>query len=60
MADPEGAIQQECGIIFSEDVVLHVHRETDGEFHMVLLRTDLTREEVLQVRGGWGGSFTDW
>ena len=60
MADPKGAIQQECGIVFPEDVVLHVHCETEGEHHMVLPRSQLTRGELEQIRGGWDGSFADW
>ena len=60
MADPKGALQQECGIAVPEDVVFHVHCESASEYHMVLPRSTLTRSELEQIRGGWDGSFADW
>ena len=60
MADPKGALRQECGITVPEDVIFHVHRESESEYHMVLPRSTLTRKELEQIRGGWDGSFADW
>ena len=60
MTDPKGTLKQEIGISLPENVTLHVHSESATDIHMVLPRTDLTREELEQVRGGWDGSFADW
>ena len=60
MSDPKGALEKECGIVFPDDVTLHVHCETELEHHMVLPRSRLTKDELEQIRGGWDGSFADW